>query len=116
MNKKMAISVAAGLFLCAAPAAAQLDEEGIRLLNEKSQCVEKHALEKDDGVKSPATIADQVMLACNEKSIAFEDYLVRHSVRMSDKVRSDLRQMSRKEAISFVLLYRKAGRVDAPNQ
>lgn len=116
MINNLTVASAATLLLWATPAMAQLDGEGMGLLNDINQCVEKYAFEKDDGIKSPAAIADQSMEACKDKSIAFEEYAVRHSVKMTDKVRNDLRSAGHKMAIEFVLLNRRAGRTHAPNQ
>lgn len=116
MINNLTIASAATLLVWATPAPEQLDGEGMGLLNDINQCVEQYAFEKDDGIKSPEVIADQSMAACKDKSIAFEEYAVRHSVNMTDQVRNDLRSVSHKMAIRFVLLNRKAGRIHAPNQ
>ena len=115
LNGVSLLACAMTLLISATPAAAQLDAEGTGIMNDLTDCVQKYALEKDDGIKSPKTIADQTMASCEEKSVAFEDYAVRHSVKMTDQLRSDLRGANHKEAVAFVLLNRKAGRVHARN-
>src|SRR5206468_8861156 len=107
--------ITAILVVSGSPAAAQLDAEGNQIMNDINACVHKYALEKDDGKKSPESIADETMAACEDKSIALEDYAVRHSVKMTAKVRSDLRGADHKQAVDLVLLNREAGLVHAQN-
>ena len=116
MTKNLAIVWAANLLFCATPAAAQFDAEGMELMNQLNSCIQTYAFEKDDGIKSPETIADQSLVKCEDKSLAFEAYLVRHSVNMTDKVRSSLQNVRLDMAREFVLLNRRAGRIHAPNQ
>jgi hypothetical protein len=116
MSKYVAVGWAAILLFNATPAAAQLDAEGTGLMNQVSECVQKYAFEKDDGIKSPETIADETIAACKDKSVALEEYAVRHSVKMTDQLRNQLRGEDRKQAIGSVLLNRQAGRVHAPNR